>query len=191
MGEWNPRKRVLVIVEGTSDIGFVAELLSKFCKSKNMNLGFKVVKMNGNELNKAVRIANSFDRYDLIVLLKDQHNYDLSFIEEEISKAVKNLSESVRVKFRSVIVRRAIESWALADVEGLRSICREVRLGGDPEEIEDPAEALRNELRKCGLLYMKTEPWGRRLAQVVDPERARRKSKSLNEFLRIIEELSA
>ncbi len=191
MGKWNPRKRILVIVEGTSDRGFIAELLSKFCKSKNIGIGFKVVKMNGNDLDKAVRVANSHDMYDLIVLLKDRHSYDETYIVKRIGEALKNLSENVKSKFRGVIVRRAIESWALADVEGLRSICREVRLSGNPEEIEDPVEVLRSEFRKCGLLYVKTESWGRRLAQAVEPEGARKKSKSLNEFLKIIEELSA
>ena len=58
-------KKVLVIVEGPSDKGFIEGLLQK------LKIKGKVIIMKGNRPSKAIRYTKHYSDYDKIILLKD------------------------------------------------------------------------------------------------------------------------
>lgn len=82
----------------------------------------------------------------------DKHCNPEESIKGMAESIMKKVSEEARRKLRIIPVSRAIEAWALADSEALRSICGEASFIGDTEELHDPAKTLEKELEKCGKL---------------------------------------
>lgn len=180
MAERPPGKRLLIIVEGPSDQGFIEGLLGKL----GVSPGPRIARLGKNDPLKAARIIEAFGYdADLIIVLKDQHDHPEERVKELLSRVDRNTPEDLRGKLRKIIVKRAIEAWILADPQGLRSLCSKAGFTGDPEAPENPAEILERELAKCNKQYIKTREWGRRLAREIDPRRAIQKSSSLKRFL--------
>lgn len=174
-----------MIVEGPSDRGFVKALLGKL----GGRVEARVAVMNGYRPDKAARIVEAYHhKIDLAIVLLDKHCNPEERIAGMAEAIRGRVSEEARRKLRIIPVSRAIEAWALADPDALRSICGEARFTGNPEELHDPAKELRRELARCGKLYVKTPEWGRVLGEKVDPQRASRASRSLREFLEALED---
>ncbi len=113
--------------------------------------------MNGYKPDKAAGIVEAYHhKVDLAIVLLDKHCSPEESIKGMAERIMKNVLEEARGKLRIIPVSRAIEAWALADSEALRSICGEASFTGNPEELHDPAEAFRRELERCGKLYVKT-----------------------------------
>jgi len=176
-------KRILVLVEGPSDKGFVEDIL------KRLGLKPRVIVMRGNRPEKAVNhIKAQKGSYDKAVILKDLHEREETVVKRLLERIYSKLKETGEEtsKIRCVVVRRAIESWFLADPEALEKTlgCR-VNVG-DPEEISDPSQYLNQELEKHGKHYIKSMEISRRIARKINIEIARRRSKSFNEFIETV-----
>ncbi len=176
-------KRILVLVEGPSDKGFVEEIL------RRLGLKPRVLVMRGNRPEKAVRYlkAQKGD-YDKAVILKDLHKRREEAVEKLVKKIYSRLKESREdtSRVKCIIVRRALESWFLADPEALEKTlgCR-VNVGGS-EELSDLSQYLNQELEKHGKQYIKSMEVSRRVARKINIETARRRSRSFNEFIEAV-----
>jgi len=184
MDKRDDKKRVVVIVEGVVDQNLVEELGRRL--KRDLDLEIKPVKMDGNDLDKAYRMILAHEhRYDLFVVLKDQHRHSESQLRKLIDMhLLSRLSRDLRNRVNVVLVRRAIEAWILGDPEALHSLCPGASFDGDPEEVEEPDAKLRELLERCGKRYIKTPEWGRKLGQAINPEANR--TRSFREFIEML-----
>ncbi len=179
------RKKLLILVEGRSDEGVIRAFAEK------LRITVRVLIMRGNNPGKALRLIRaetSAEDYDLILVLKDLHSFTEQDVLEKLEKIGSSLPSNVRGKFANIVVRKAIEAWLLSDPEALKIICYQAEPPSNPEGLDDPAEYLRRELRKCGKVYVKTRECAYNIAKHVDPFKAARKSRSLEEFLKYIKD---
>ncbi|MEZ0394615.1 MAG: hypothetical protein ABWK00_06205, partial [Desulfurococcaceae archaeon] len=124
-------RRVLIVVEGESDRGFVSALCEE------LNIHCKVLTPRGNRPNKVVRLINSYapDGFYKVVVLKDVHRLGeraLSELEAAIRGGIK-----CDCDVRIVRVVKSIESWILA------GLCK-----SSAESVDDPVAELEKELKE-------------------------------------------
>ncbi len=183
MGERAIWKRILVLVEDEYSQGFIEGLVERL----QAKLEFKIVKLNGFNDAKIIRILKSFShRYDLIAILKNQYELSEEEIHELIRRIINQIPSEIAGKLHWIVVKRTIDAWALADVDGLKSICPEISFTGDPEELTNPIEVLRSEFAKCGKVYVRSFEVGRKLGCAISLERAIQKSSSLKRFIDVL-----
>jgi len=161
--------RTLIIVEGPTDKAFVEVM------AKRLRVACKTYIARGNKPEKVTRLLRaSAGAFSKAIILKDLHGGDLNR-SLVISKVAKVVSQLKGLKAYVVQVKRSIESWILA---GLSADI------DNPEDLPDPEEELRRLMQKEGKYYVKSPEVYKRLAQEVDVEHARAKSKTFEDFLR-------
>ena len=160
--------RTLIIVEGPTDEAFVEVM------AERLRVACETYIARGNKPEKVTRLLRaSAGAFSKAIILKDLHRGDLD--RSLISKVAKVVSQLEGLKAYVVQVKRSIESWILA---GLSADI------DNPEDLPDPEEELRRLMRKEGKYYVKSPEVYKRLAQEVDVERARAKSKTFEDFLK-------
>lgn len=170
---------IVIVVEGVSDEGIIDGICDKLFVKR------KILLMRGNNPKKAVRLINSIRMrmdFDKIIMLKDLHNYR----EEFIRNVFENIKNAIYdIAFYGIIVKKEIEAWLLADENIISKYAKcDVKIKiGNPEVIDYPAKFLDDIFRRCGKRYIKSYELGKKLAQLLDLEKAKRKCRSLNEFL--------
>jgi len=157
-----------MIVEGPTDEAFVEVM------AERLRVACETYIARGNKPEKVTRLLRaSAGAFSKAIILKDLHRGDLD--RSLISKVAKVVSQLEGLKAYVVQVKRSIESWILA---GLSADI------DNPEDLPDPEEELRRLMRKEGKYYLKSPEVYKRLAQEVDVERARAKSKTFEDFLK-------
>jgi len=161
--------RTLIIVEGPTDKAFVEVM------TEGLRVACKTYIAKGNKPEKVTRLLRASAKvFSKAIILKDLHRGDLdrSLV---VSKVAKVVSQLKGLKAYVVQVERSIESWILA---GLSADI------DNPEDLPDPEEELGRLMQREGKYYVKSPEVYKRLAQEVDVERARAKSKTFEDFLR-------
>jgi len=158
-------EKLLLIVEGPSDSGFVETLCKKLEQS------CKVLTMRGNNLDKAKRMLKSME-FSKAIILKNSHNHSIEFLNK-IKKSIEHFHPNVYV----VIVRKCIESWIVSGIE-----CR------NAEDSPNPVEDLRYILARKGIEHLKSPHLYRGLGEEIKLE-CTKKAESFVEFLKRLEDL--
>lgn len=171
--------KALVLVEGETDYGVVTTLMRRLRSSS------KARRMRGNRIEKLLGFINSLGGdYDKFIIMKDLHRYRRTKILERFNRLRKQLSRAERRRTKLVIVKKAIESWLLADPSAISKAfgCRRKIVINNPEEVENPVEVLDSILKKSGKRYFKGRAIASKIAEELDPETAAKRSKSFEDF---------
>jgi hypothetical protein len=174
---------VLVLVEGETDIGVVKTILLKLRCAGNAR------QMRGNRVEKLCGFIDSNkDDYRRFIVLKDLHRYNERDINQRFREIRNQLSTSEKSRTALVIVRRAIESWLLADPEAINKAYgfKNKIIVNDPEEVLNPAEELNRILQRHGKKYIKGMSTASKIAKELDITNAMKKSPSLKAFCEIV-----
>ncbi len=167
--------KILVLVEGPTDAAIVEVI------SKKVRCNVSTYIMRGNRLRKIRRILHVYQHVDRIIVLKDLHRYS----EDTLTDIMRKI-ERMDNRITCIIVKRAIESWILADPSCLeRKYKIKVEIH-NPEELEDPAEELDRILRRIGRRYIKNYKFAKSLAECIDISNAATRSKSLARFIKAL-----
>ena len=171
--------KALILVEGETDIGVTRAIMRK--------LGFhgSVRRMRGNRIEKVRGFLRSLEKnYDKFIVLKDLERYEEVDIHQRFNAIQKSLTSSQKKKTKLVIVKRAIESWLLADPNAIKRAfgCKKTANINKPESVTNPTKELDNILRRCGKKYLKGSSIAPRIAEELDLRSAMKKSKSLGNF---------
>lgn len=161
----------LIIVEGDTDKAVVEEI------AKKIKVRVKVLKMRGNNPDKAARLANSMlsvEDYCKVIILKDEHKHPRETIDKLISRMLEEIQHE---KKHPITVKKSIEAWILAGM-GV----------ANPENIDDPVEHLDHILRKQGKRYIKSPETARRLARHIDLQKAAQHSNTLKQFIETLKD---
>jgi hypothetical protein len=170
--------RILIIVEGQSDKGFLEAVL------KRLNVEFKILQQRGNRPEKAARMIKAESErsyFDKIIVVKDLHKLEIDLIDEHLNEIKRLLPQDLRSRTKTLIVRRSIESWILC---GFRELKKE--LDRNPEELDDPEAVLKELLQRKGRQYFKS--WGKafHMGKEVDIEEIRANCRTFDQFLSLM-----
>ena len=154
----------------------------------------RVFPMRGNKVEKlAGWVLAFYSRYARFVVLKDLESYEESVIRERFQEALRRVEAelgSAGPDVRLVIVRRAVESWLLADPDAIEAVIG-CKLGSRirrslerPEQIDKPKGLLAHLARRCGRIY--NPGLSARIAASLDLNLARKRAPSLDDFLKAI-----
>ena len=133
--------------------------------------------MGENRLNKAVRLIKSVSvsrDINKIIFLKDFRVQDENKIRDKIRGIMEEIGEINKVY--PIVVKKSIESWVLAGLYNKR----------DAEKIADPIRELNTLLMREGRYYIKSYNFSRRLAEMIDLNKAMRNSHSFRKFINLL-----
>ena len=133
--------------------------------------------MGENRLNKAVRLIKSVSvsrDINKIIFLKDFRVQDENKIRDKIRGIMEEIGEINKVY--PIVVKKSIESWVLAGLYNKR----------DAEKIADPIRELNTLLMREGRYYIKSYDFSRRLAEMIDLNKAMRNSHSFRKFINLL-----
>ena len=162
---------IAIIVEGVSDRGFIEGIADR------LKITCRVRLMRGNRPNKAVRLIKSVSvlrDINKIIFLKDLHAQDENKIRDKIRGIMEEIGEINKVY--PIVVKKSIESWVLAGLYNKR----------DAEKIADPIRELNTLLMREGRYYIKSYDFSRRLAEMIDLNKAMRNSHSFRKFINLL-----
>ena len=162
---------IAIIVEGVSDRGFIEGIADR------LKIACRVRLMRGNRPNKAVRLIKSVSvlrDINKIIFLKDLHAQDENKIRDKIRGIMEEVGEINKVY--PIVVKKSIESWILAGLYNKR----------DAEKIADPIRELNTLLMREGRYYIKSYDFSRRLAEMIDLNKAMRNSHSFRKFINLL-----
>jgi len=162
---------IAIIVEGVSDKGFIEGIADR------LKITCRVRLMRGNRPNKAIRLIKSVSvlrDINKIIFLKDLHTQDENKIRDKIRRIMEEIGEINKVY--PIVVKKSIESWVLAGLYNKR----------DAEKIADPIRELNTLLMREGRYYIKSYDFSRRLAEMIDLNKAMRNSHSFRKFINFL-----
>jgi hypothetical protein len=169
---WNTVNSILVIVEGTTDIGFIEGI------TERLQVTCRVHLMRGNRPEKASRILVALQgEFERAIVLKDLHREGrnrVALIHKLTDKAKQLEKQGLRLHI--ITIKWSIESWILAGLSV-----------NNPEEILDPEEELKRLMKMKGEQFIKSRELYRKLArEIVDIKKAMIKSESFRNFIKIL-----
>jgi len=125
--------------------------------------------------------------YRKLILLKDLHEFHEEDIKQQVMNVLSKLNKEICDKFKYVIVKRELEAWFLADPDAIKAVLGHKIEVNDPETIDEPSNYIDSELqRMCKKRYVKSQKVSSAIAQVINVNKARVKSRSFNCFLEIV-----
>lgn len=145
---------------------------------------YRVTTTLGTRLKEFDRIKAA-GTLDKVIVVKDSHRADPENEFRKLESAVRASDHLFPVELAVVV--RALESWLLADHEGLSRVAEErgtprqyAPLGRSPEQLPDPKQTLSELLAESNVSY--TEAVAVRIAEVVSLERIEQLCRSFTRF---------
>jgi hypothetical protein len=180
-----------LFVEGKSDKATIPKLIRKFLDTppkiipRTIHRGemFKTEKVKPY----VEALLKQHQDIEKVIVCVDSECTDPADIWEEVSKVERELNE-VGLPVRYALVIHALEGWLAADSKALGQVLgRQVRVGGNLEEVCKPAELLRDIFAQHGKSFQKTrhDP---QIARHADPEEIARHSSSFRRFCQLVKD---
>jgi len=168
----------IIIVEGIVDRGAIKGIMYRLNKTA------EIKQIRGNRPKKVISIAKN-ETYDLLIIMKDLHYYTENQILNIFNNIKQNLNVEIYKKIALIIVKHAIESWFLSDINNLNKIYN-INITKDisnPENITKPDYELKEILRNKGKNYIKNEEIAKRIMIKADFDQIMRKCVSFKKFI--------